>query len=255
MWRCGIILAAVLCIGARLALAAPLDPTLQQQLLAIYDSYNRAIAAGKWPDALALRSDQMRERAKKEMKTAKQQREMLEMAKAMVPDSLEVLHATINRAGTEAQIMTVAAKTIPKGMKMPGGPAPGTVVHSGLTLEFVKQGGGWRFDNQTFGADPSKITACKDASNEPESAYDTGKDVSMGGPIVRVDFQPDYTMIVVRVVDEENCAFLPSREVLAKHGLPPEQLVPYAIVEIDGSPHRTDKQKVLVDKINVRPED
>lgn len=253
--RYGIILAAMLCIGARLAVAAPLDLALQQELLALYDRYNKAIAAGKLQDALALRTDEVRVRAKKELKTAKQQRDMLEMAKGMVPESLQVLHATINRAGDKAEIMTVASATVPKGRQIPGGPAPGTVLRSGLTLDFVKQGGGWRFDNQTFGPDPSKLTACKDTRNEPAAAYDTGKDVSVGGPIVRVEFQPDYTMIVLRVLDEENCAFLPSREVLARHGLPPEQLVPYAIVEIDGSPHRTDKQKVLVDKINVRPED
>jgi hypothetical protein len=152
------------------------------------------------------------------------------------------------------QIITVAAKTMPKGRQIPGGPAPGSVVHSGLTLEFAKQGGAWKFDSQTFGQDPSQITACKDYRNEPEAAYDVDRNVSMGGPITRVDFQPDHTLVVVRVVDEENCAFLPNREELTKNGLKTELLVPYAIVEIEGSPHRTDKQKVLVDKMDVQPE-
>jgi hypothetical protein len=78
----------------------------------------------------------------------------------------------------------------------------------------------------------------------------------MGGPIVRVDFQPDHTLVVIRVVDEENCALLrDNKEGLLKHGLAADKLVPYAIVEIEGSPHRTDKQKVLVDKLNVQSED
>ena len=56
-------------------------------------------------------------------------------------------------------------------------------------------------------------------------------DVSIGGPIVRADFQPDYPLIVIRVVAEENCAYLPGREAIAGHGIDPAKLVPYAIVE------------------------
>jgi hypothetical protein len=40
-----------------------------------------------------------------------------------------------------------------------------------------------------------------------------------------------------------------------KHGLDPASLVPYAIVEIEGSAHKTDKQKVLVDNLKVTPEE
>lgn len=255
MTRCTAVLAAMLLCVAMAASAAPLEPALQQELLRPYDRYNKDITAGKLSDALALRTAEVQMRAKKEMKWAKQQRDMLEMAKAMMPDSLQVQHATINRAGDKAQIITIAAKTMPKGRQIPGGPAPGSIVHSGLTLEFAKQGETWKFDNQTFGPGPGQITACKDYSNEPEAAYDVDKNVSMGGPIIRVDFRPDHTLIVVRVVDEENCVFLPNREELTKHGLKTELLVPYAIVEIEGSPHRTDRQKVLVEKIDVQAEE
>jgi hypothetical protein len=40
-----------------------------------------------------------------------------------------------------------------------------------------------------------------------------------------------------------------------KHGLRPDELVPCAIVEIEGSLHRTYKQKVLVDKGDVQRDD
>ena len=236
---------ALLLAVAPAALAGPLDEALQQQLLGIYDGYNKALLAGKLPDALKLRSAQTRAEARKEM------------AKTMVPDTLEVAHASINAAGDKANIITVAAKTIPKRAKIPrGGPAPGSTLHSELTLSFVKESDGWKLDDQIFSRDPASITACKDDRYEPEAAYDTDRTVSMGGPIVRVDFQPDHTMVVIRVVDEENCAFLrANKEELLKHGLSPDKLVPYAIVEIEGSPHRTDKQKVLVDNLKVQPED
>jgi hypothetical protein len=72
------------------------------------------------PHALALRTAEVRTQAQKELATAKAKSEMLAMAKMMVPDSLEVLHATINRSGDKAQILTVATKTMPKGQKMVG---------------------------------------------------------------------------------------------------------------------------------------
>ncbi|MEJ0018622.1 MAG: hypothetical protein WDN25_19100 [Acetobacteraceae bacterium] len=250
-----IILATLLVTCVPGAAAAPLDPALQQDLLALYDRYNKAILAGKLDAAMALRGQERQAQAKREMKTAKQKRDMLEMAQAMTPDSIDVKHATINRAGDKAEIITVGAKTVPKGKLLPGAPPPGTVVHVGLTLSFIREKGVWKFDTPTFGAAPSQIAACKDETYEPDTAYDTDRNLSMGGPIARVDFKPEYTLVVVRVVDEENCTFLPNRAELEKLGLLTDKLVPYAIVEIEGSPHKTDPQKVLVDKLSVQEED
>jgi len=250
-----ITLAALWLAAAPPCFAKPLDTALQQQLLGIYDSYNRAITAGKLSDALALRSDSTRAEMQKELKTAKDRQSFIAMSRAMVPDTVEVRHASINAAGDHAHLLLLIAKTFPPGKAIPGAPPPGSTQHGEVTLNFVKQGTGWAFDDQVFGGDPTAIVRCKDERSEPAAAYDTDKTVSMGGPIVRVDFQPDYTLVVVRVMDEENCAFLPARDELLKHGLDPAKLVPYAIVEIGGSPHRSDKQKVLVDSLTVQPED
>ena len=75
--------------------------------------------------------------------------------------------------------------------------------------------------------------------------------MSMGGPIARVAFEPDYTLVVVRVVDEENCAYLPSRADIAKSGQNPDLLVPYAIISINGFPHKSDKQKIWAEKFSL----
>lgn len=227
------------------AAATPMDPTLQQQLLGIYDSYNMEVPAGKLLDALKLRPAVMQAEAKKEMGTAAQRRDFLAMAQQMVPDTVKAEHASINAAGDKASIITVAAKTM-----------QGSTMHAEVMLAFVKESGGWKPDDETFGPDPTTIKACKDDKFESVAAYDTDKTVSIGGPIVRVDFQPDYTLVVVRVTDEEKCAFVhQNKEGLLKHGLDPAKLVPYATVEIDGSPHKTDGQKVLVDKLQVHEED
>ncbi len=91
--------------------AAPLDPALQQELLALYDRYNKAIAAGKLADATALRTTPARVEIDKELKKGKKaQAEFIEMSKQMVPDSIEVLHATISRDGTQATILTLGAR-------------------------------------------------------------------------------------------------------------------------------------------------
>lgn len=251
------LVAASLLVGlGGAAHAVPLDDAMQQQMLGIYDGYNKALLAGKVADAMKLRSAETRASAKKEMPNEAARQRFLAMAKTMVPDTVQAQHATINAAGDKASIITVASKTIPKNVKIPNGPPPGSVMHSEVTLTFVKESDGWKLDDQMFGPDPASITRCKDDKYESESAFDGNKTVSMGGPIVRVDFQPDHTLVVIRVVDEENCVFLSeNKEGLLKHGLSPDKLVPYAIVEIEGNPHRTDKQKVLADSLNVRPEE
>ena len=248
--------AALIFAGAQASQAAPLDAGLQQQLMAVYDGYNKAIAAGKLPDALALRSAKTRADAPKEMKTAKDRQEFLAMAKLMIPDKLDVQHASITAAGDKAEIITIASKTFPPGKRLPGAPPPGTAAQSELTLSFVREGAAWKLDDLLYGMDPSNIAGCKNDRNEPEAAYDINATVSLGGPIARVDFQPDYTLVVIRMLDEEDCAFLQSsKDELMKHGLDPGKLVPYAIVEIEGSPHKTDKQKILVDNLKVAPEE
>ena len=123
------------------------------------------------------------------------------------------------------------------------------------TLGFVKQGGGWKFNEQTLGPDPTAVTRCKSETAEPRDAYDTGRSVSAGGPIVRVEFKTDYTLVVYSVVGEANCAFLPAKAELAKQKVDPATLVPYAIVTLDGIAHRSDPQKMLADKVAVQPEE
>ena len=97
---------------------------LQQQLLGVYDSYNKDLLAGKVQDAINLRSAETRASAAKEMPTAAARQNFLAMAKTMVPDTVQAAHATINAAGDKASIITIASKTIPKGVKLPPGAPP-----------------------------------------------------------------------------------------------------------------------------------
>ena len=247
---------AVLSLAALVAtpgLAAPLDAALQSQLLQLYDRHNQAVAAGKIDDAVALRSSETRKSMRPYLGSAGKRRELAAILGQGIPDAFEVKHASLAKDGKSAAILLIATKKAP-AKPSKGGPPPGSVMTMELTLNFVKEGSQWTFGDQIFGIDPSKIVACKNEAFEPIEAYDDDKNVSLGGPIVRVQFEADYTLLVVRVVDEENCAYMPNRETIQKAGLNLDLLVPYAIAEISGLPHKTDSQKVWVDHITVREE-
>jgi hypothetical protein len=248
---------ALLLASVSVGWAKPMEPALQQQLLGIYDAYNKDVLAGKVTDAVNLRSAEERASAAKEMPTEAARQRFLVMAKTMVPDTVQPLHASINAAGDKASIITLGTKTIPKGVKLPpGAPPPGTVLHSELMLTYVKESDGWKLDDQMFGPDPADVKKCKNEKYESDAAFDGKKTTSMGGPIVRVDYAPDHTLIVIRVVDEETCVFLrENKDALSKRGVEPARLVPYAVLEIQGHPHKTDKQKVLADNVTVHDDE
>lgn len=252
--RAGLLFALAWALATTTLEAAPLDPALRTQLLAIYDDYNRAIAAGRIDEALALRSEEARRRFRREVTNAKERREFLELSRLMVPDGLEARHATLAKDGERASILAIARKQVPPGVTSPHAPPPGTVMRVELTLDFVKEGGAWKYDRQTFGMDPDAITPCRDERFEPITAYDEGRSLSLGGPIVRVAFHPDHTLVVLRVLDEETCAFLPPRDRLVAHGFDPERLAAHAILSGEGHPHKSDPRKAWIEAFSVEEE-
>jgi hypothetical protein len=250
--RFAAIAAAITCMAAPAA-AAPLDPALQAQLLQIYDGYNRAVTAGKIDDAIALRSSEAGKEVRGHLGPA-ERAQTLVFLNMTVPDAFEVLHTHIAKDGASANILILAHKKVPPNAP-PGGPPAGTVSNGEVTLDFVNENGAWRFDAPVFGMDPSHITPCRNQAFEPIEAYDQDRNTSMGGPIVRVDYEASYTLLIVRVTDEENCVYLPNRDALKKSGLNTDLLIPYAIAEIEGFPHKSDKQKVWGAHVTVDDDD
>ena len=76
----------------------------------------------------------------------------------------------------------------------------------------------------------------------PEEA-DLEKDGDIGGRIVRTEFNPGYTLIIIRVLDEENAVFLPVKDELVRMGMSIKDLVPWTVYDFTGHPHKTDKLK------------
>ena len=238
------------------AFAAPLDSAVQQDLLSLYDRYGKLILAGKLADAAQLRGGTGRARLLALAKQSKRERaDELQMAQLMTPDGVSPVHANLSSDGKTATILVIASKTWPAGLKFPNAPKPGTVTHGELTLQFEREGQTWTLADLIFGPDPATIKVCHDAPAETEADYNRSANSSVGGQIRRVDFKADHTLVVIRIVDEEDCLILPPRERMAQRDLHPDQLVPFALIDLEGVPHRSDKQRFWADKWTITGEE
>jgi hypothetical protein len=232
--------------------AAPLDPVLQAELLALYDGYTKAVLAGNLPKALSYHDSETRKQLQKETKTRQQKKEFSEMYRMTQPDAFDVQYTEVSKDGHEATIYGVARKTWPANMRGRKGIPQDGVTRGELTLQFLKEGSTWKYVNRTFGMDPEQITRCTNTAAEPAEAYNSDKDVSMGGRIVRVAFEADHTLLIVRLIDEEHCFYLPPKPKLQEVGFNPDLLKPWTIVDVDAYPHKQDKLKAMVEGIAVR---
>ncbi|MGE0154622.1 MAG: hypothetical protein AB7R90_18540 [Reyranellaceae bacterium] len=250
-----LLLCCILLLTGVAAQAAPVDPALQKELLALYDEFNATVAKGQYDKAVAQRSAASQKMFRQQIKSAQDRKAFVEMNQAITPDSLDVVHGKLSKDGNRASLIAHASKIVPAGLKDKSAPPPGTVLTSELTLQFVREGGKWKYDAQTLGPDPTKVSRCEDVKFEPIEAYDAGASTSAGGPIARVEFNPDHTLLVFRVLDEENCAFLPSRDTLAKGGFDVSLLQPYAVVSLGGLRHKTSPRKIWVEQLEMMDDD
>lgn len=230
-------------LAATVAWGRPMDGPLQQELLALYDRYNKDIAAGNLDAALALRASTVRTALEQQLKTPKDRDDYLAGARDLVPTRLEVRHASVDNSTERARLIAWADKATSSGQ-----------AQNELDIGFVRENGTWKLGDLVLGPGPADIKHCN-TGYEPISAYDTSHPVSLAGRIERVDFMPDHTLVVVLSGTSETCAFMPDRAVLQQHGLDPAILQPYRIAEIAGVANRSDPQKVMVNNITVHEEE
>ncbi|HUB15292.1 MAG TPA: hypothetical protein VMB34_25305 [Acetobacteraceae bacterium] len=225
------------------AAARPIDGPLQQQLLALFYRYNRAIEAGDLNQALAQRSDAEQAALRQQLATPKDRADFLNASREMVPDRLEPMHASMNDAGDKALLIMLASKTV-----------AGHVEQQEFDLGFVSQGGVWKLGELTAGPGPADLKRCNQ-SYQPISAYQDGQPVTLAGRIERVEFLPDHTLVLLSAGPTEVCAFLPNRAALQQHGLDAAIIQPWRIAEISGVAEKADPQKVMVNNITVHREE
>ncbi len=230
-------------LGAGLAWGRPMDGTQQQQLQALYSRYNQDIAAGHLDAALALRSSAARAALEQQLKTPKDRADYLAGAGQLVPDRLELRHASVNDTDDKGVLIAWGDKTAASGP-----------VRDELDIAFIKERGAWKLGDIALGPGPADIKRCN-PGYDPISAYDTSHPVSLAGRIERVDSLPDHTLVVLLTGNTEVCTFLPDQAALQQHGLDPTTLQPFRFADITGVAHRGDPQKVMVNNITVRAEE
>ena len=237
------VIVLVLGLLAVVAHAQPIQPALPQQLLALYDRYNRAIEAGSVDQALALRSNAARAAMTQAVKTPQDRMDFLNTSREEVPERLDLEHASVNDAGDKAVLIALATKTL-----------SGRQEQAEFNLVFVKEDGVWKLGTLLAGPGPADIKRCSNQSYQAISDYAGGQPVSLVGRIERVEFMPNYTLALVVSGVTEVCAFLPGRAVLQQHGLNPAIMQPWRLAEITGVAEKNDPQKVMVDNITVHSE-
>jgi hypothetical protein len=127
----------------------------------------------------------------------------------------------------------------------------GATAHVEMQTDFAKEGGVWLITGMVYGMNRDAIKRAANDDPEPDDAYDTDTSLNIGGPIQRVAFEQDYTLIVIRVLDEEHDLFLPPKAKLKALGVDPARLTEGAIVSGDGSTSRNDEFKHRIDSLEI----
>lgn len=236
------VLAFVLLGGTAVA-----EQALQAELAKLYQRYNDLVAADKLDEAMALRTDEVQADLKEELAkgTPQEQAEMREMLKGMTPSAFEAQHLELN-GDDEAVLFGIGSKV------MPFGPDAGKLKLIEMQVEFFREAGAWRIGMPTFLGDPDEVKRPDEVGWEPIENYDQDRELEMGGRIVRVALEADHTLVVVRMLDEEQALYLPDQKFLKEQGFDVGLLKPYVIVEASGHPHKSNPFKVWVTGLTVQ---
>jgi hypothetical protein len=205
------------------------------ELTRTLDAWHAAGQAGEIDKWLAVRTAEVRKDMPPEMLSPKHRKQAAMFARIQAAESYEVQHVAWGKDGRSATLYIVARFTAMPEAERPAGRAEESIA-------FKKEGGTWKIDIVRPLADPDKIKRPADLSYDPENANEN-RSGNLGGRIVKTEFKPNYTLVIVRVMDEEDAVFLPPKDVIAKAGETAETLAPWKLHEFDGHPHKTDPLK------------
>ncbi len=204
------------------------------ELTRAVDAWHAAAKAGDLDKWLSLRTAEVKKELTSDIGT--QRKKAIMFARMQAADSYQVQHVIWGKDGGSATLFLLA-----KFAAMPEAERP-TAMRMEESVAFKKESDAWKIDLIRPLADPDKIQRPTDLTYDPENAKETS-DASIGGRIVRTEFKPDYTLVILRVMDEEDAVFLPPKDVLAKAGETEETLAAWKLHEFHGHVHKTDKLK------------
>jgi hypothetical protein len=208
---------------------------LTAELSQIFDAYNAASKAGEADMMISLRTAEMRKEIRRDIKKKEDRELFVLLGRAQTPESYEAQHVAVAKDGKTATLYILAQYAA-----MPEVERPRSRMEAAIT--FNKENGKWKMKSLLPLGDPDKIARPKNLNYNPKAA-DLDREGSIGGRIVKIEFKPGYTLVMVRVMDEENAVFLPDKEKLQESGISVEELVRWNIFEFSGHPHKKDKLK------------
>ena len=235
--------AIALCFAlAGFVIPAAADDALQRELSQVLNQYFTAVNSGKVEEALSLRTKESGADLAKELGTGKNRAEQIEFWKALTPERFQVDHVEGAANGTQATLFVTATKTFPPAQAREMGRKSGRME---MFVVFHKEGGVWRVHDNTITGDPDQIKRSPDENFEPKEAFNTAARTDVAGRVVRARFEADYTVVIVRVLDEEIVALLPSRKVLEGYGFNFDTIAPWSNVLVQGHVHKTNSLKLF----------
>ncbi len=203
-------------------------------LQAVYDQYVSAVRARNFDEAKKLLTGRLQSEMYPPEIGPEELAQFADMAVAMQPISYQV-----ENLGTEGEKAALNLTANLNDVQNPG-----KTQRIEMLVGFAKEDGSWKIAAINYQMNPDTIKRSPDQNFEPRDSYDFDRNTTLGGRIVSVKFEQDYTMVVIRMMDEENLVFLPSKAILEKDGLPTDQLVPWKIVQVEGHPHQSNPLKV-----------
>jgi hypothetical protein len=209
-----------------------------QDFTRIYDGYLAAVKKGAFRQVSPFFSQEL----KKQLSDPDDQERFMMMAKFMVPASYEPIFLTMTNGGQKAEVQVVATLNVPEDVQKERNLPPTQRLE--LILNFVKEGGQWKWDGPTILGDPEKRARPKDLNMGSRSDYKEGQNMEMGGQILRLEKQAAGTVYVIRVLDEEIAVFVPAAKVSSA-------FVPGSVLMLRGAEHQSDKLKFWADEASL----
>ena len=209
--------------------------TQQNYFKELYDSYLTAAKEGNMDKIISFYTKDVQKEMKGHLKSKADRKDFFSFYKSQLPESYEIVHMSY---GADSQTVILNAIMQFDAMKE----IQRERMRAESEIHFKKENDQWKLEEVMFLMDPDKITRPYDLTYKPEDA-DLDKEGNVGGRIISVDFKPGYTVVIIRVLDEEDAVFLPGEEELVKNGMSVKELVPWNVFEFLGHPHKTDKLK------------
>ncbi|MGP8050624.1 MAG: hypothetical protein ACLPYB_08425 [Desulfobaccales bacterium] len=184
---------------------------------------------------LSLSTTERQKGISEQIKGKKDRAYFLLISRAQVPESYQIQHVSRAQSGQSVTLYLLGQFSAMPEMQRPR-------LRMEELISFKKENGAWKIDKALPLGDPDKIQRPRDLTYDPQEANlnATGE---IAGRIVKTEFKPGYTLVLLRVLDEEHAVFLPAKEVIEKAGMRRESLDPWNLYQFSGHPHKGDTLK------------